>query len=680
MVGDLNHSIREPTMRNHLLHVRRTTILVALVLCGSWTAAAMAAETVLLTSLDLSKMRQGYGQPQIDRSIREQPLAIGGKAFRNGVGTHANSKLWIDLAGGSERFLASVGVDDAAGGPATIVFQVLADGRTVWESGVMKPGDPAKTIDLDVRGAKYLLLVVNDAGDGINFDHADWADARLVVSGQRPKTVLGPQEEAFILTPKPSPAPRINGPKVFGCRPGHPFLYRIPTTGQRPIAFSAEGLPEGLKLDPQSGIITGTVPSQGEYVVTLYASNEQGKAERTLQIVAGDLLALTPPMGWNHWYAHYDRVTDKLMREAADAMIATGMADVGYQYVNIDDCWANAPRQGDPRRVGPLRDAQGNVLPNKHFPDMKALTDYIHAKGLKAGIYTSPGPLTCAGFAGAYQHEEQDARQFAAWGFDFLKYDWCSYGQVTKGDNSPAALKKPYQQMGDLLRQQNRDMVYNLCQYGMGNVWEWGAEVGGHSWRTAGDLGMELDRIFEVALANAAHRDYSRPGSWNDPDYIQIGHIGDAGTGGQPRPCGITPSEQYAFMSLWCLMASPLFFSGDMNQLDEFTLNILCNPEVIEIDQDPLGQCGRVIAVGEQTFLMVKDLEDGGKAVGLCNRGELPATVTARWSDLGLKGPQTVRDPWRQKDLGHVDGEFSASVLRRGVVLVRMTAVGKSGG
>ncbi len=479
-----------------------------------------------------------------------------------------------------------------------------------------------------------------------------------------------------ILTPKPGPAPQINGPKVYGCRPGNPFLYRIPTTGQRPIQFTAEGLPASLKLDAATGFILGTAPPRGQYRITLHAENQHGKAMRVLKIVAGDTLALTPPMGWNHWYAHYARITDPLVRQAADQMVASGMADAGYQYVSIDGCWQNASpnaqHNNDPLRVAALRDAQGNILPNRHFPDMKALVDYIHAKGLKAGIYTSPGPFDCAGFTGSYQHESQDARQFAQWGFDLLKYDWCSYGQVAGRDKSLAALQKPYKLMGDLLKQQQRDIVYNLCQYGMGNVWEWGAEVGGHSWRTAGDLGFELNRVFEVALKNAAHHVYNKPGSWNDPDYIQIGYIGSAQVLGQPRPCPLAPTEQYAFMSLWCLMASPLFYSGDMGKLDDLTISVLCNPEVIEIDQDPLGQCARVVHLSADTFLMVKDLEDHSKAVGLCNRGQTPQTITAKWSDIGVDGKQVVRDLWRQRDLGAFEGSFSAAVDRRGVMLVRV--------
>lgn len=663
-------------------------------------AACRAGETVWLDALDLKTMHQGWGTPQVNRSIREKPLSIGGQKFERGVGTHAYSSYRLNLAGGTDEFLASVGLDDAANGPGSVVFQVFADRKKVFDSKVMKPGQPAKAVDVDLRGVKSLLLVVTDAGDGIAFDHADWAEARFIVSGARPAPVVVPWEPAVILTPKPGPAPRINGPTLYGCRPGHPFLYRIPTQGERPMQFSADGLPPSLQLDARSGIITGTAPQRGEYKVTIRARNGRGKDSRPFRIVSGDTLSLTPSMGWNHWYAHYNRITDPMMREAADIMVSSGMADVGYQYVNIDDCWMNtegdSKRSPDPLRVGPFRDAQGNLLPNKHFPDMKGLADYIHSKGLKAGLYTSPGPKTCAGYGGAYQHEAQDAKLFADWGFDFLKYDWCSYGRIAPRAPTLEDMKKPYKLMGDLLKEQDRDMLFNLCQYGMGNVWEWGAEVGGQSWRTAGDLGFELDRIFQVALKNCEHRAWSRPGRWNDPDYIQIGYIGNARGGGTPEPCPLTPTEQYSFMSLWCLMASPLFYSGDMTKLEEFTLNVLCNPEVIAVDQDPLGQCARVMRLSEDTFLMVKDLADGTKALGLCNQGEEAAQITARWADLGMPAAQSppgleekgatrlmalrttsgnrqcVRDLWRQKNLGRFDGAFTAVVPRHGVVLVKI--------
>jgi alpha-galactosidase len=490
-----------------------------------------------------------------------------------------------------------------------------------------------------------------------------------------------------LLTPVPKPIPRINGPRVYGARPGHPFIYRIPCQGEKPIQFTVKGLPVGLKLDAEAGIITGKTPEAGQYKMILTARNARGKDKRTFTIIAGDKLALTPPMGWNHWYAHYDRVTDKMMREAADIMISSGMADVGYQYVNIDDCWMNAPKNNDSLRVGPLRDDRGNIVPNRHFPDMKSLTAYIHAKGLKAGIYTSPGTLTCAGFAGAFAHEEQDALQFAAWGFDFLKYDWCSYGKIApvgspkdknipawgKGTPTLAGYQYPYIKMGNILEKLDRDIVFNLCQYGMGDVWKWGAEVGGHCWRTSGDLGFELDRIFDVALKNSEHRENSKPGEWNDPDYIQIGWIGNANKMGHPELSPMPPAMQYAYMSLWSLMAAPLIYSGDMSKLDEFTLNVLCNPEVIEVNQDPLGQCGWVLQKDKEHFLMIRDLADGSKAVGLFNRGKEPAEMTVNWKEIQVSGRQQVHDLWRQQDLGRYKDKFTSLVPAQGVKLVKIS-------
>ncbi len=640
--------------------------------CVTLGALALSAgEVVPLTELDLSLMRQGWGTPQTNHAVTGGPLVIAGRAFERGVGTHARSALRLDLGGRAERFQAWVGVDDAAGNArASLRFRVLADGAPLFDSGVMRWHQPARRVDVPLAGRTNLLLLVTDAGDGIHYDHADWAEAVFLMAKGRPRAT-DPAEPREIRTPRPGPAPRINGPRVYGCRPGHPFLFRIPTTGERPLRWEAEGLPDGVHLDANTGLLTGTAPARGEYLVTLRARNRHGQAERTFKIVAGDTLALTPPMGWNHWYAHYNRITDALVRQAAESMVRSGLADVGYQYVSIDDCWMNAPSYPDPLRVGPLRDAEGRILPNRHFPDMRALTDFIHSFGLKAGIYTSPGPRTCAGFCGSYQHEAQDAATFAEWGFDLLKYDWCSYRKVATGEGLER-LQKPYRLMGRLLREQPRDIVLNLCQYGMGEVWKWGAEVGGQSWRTAGDLGFELNRIFAVALKNIEHRQWNGPGSWNDPDYLQIGYIGRARGMGEPEPCPLTPNEQYAYMSLWCLMAAPLFYSGDMSRLDEFTLNVLGNPELIEVNQDPLGQCARAIRTGPDTFLLVKDLAAGGQAIGLFNRGEFPVDITVRWADLGLAARQQVRDLWRQRDLGVVETAFTRRVGRRDGEVIRI--------
>jgi alpha-galactosidase len=480
----------------------------------------------------------------------------------------------------------------------------------------------------------------------------------------------------LLRTPPPGPEPRINGPKVCGGRPGRPFLYRIPATGERPMRFSADGLPASLAIDAETGIIRGRAPiGRGEYGITVHASNERGSAAHPLRLVVGEKLALTPPMGWSSWHVHYHRVTDGDIRRAADAMVETGMADFGYQYVNLDDCWMVKPASDDSLHGGEGRDERRAIRPNGKFPDMRALTEYIHFRGLKAGIYTSPGPFTCAGYTGSYEHEQIDARTFAEWGFDYLKYDWCSYRTIV-ANQSREELMGPYRKMGEILRELDRDIVFSICQYGTGNVWEWGAEAGGHSWRTTEDLallGAGLSGgLYEVGLHNATLHGYAGPGHWNDPDYLLMGHVGDAHQQGEGRPTTLTPGEQYTQMSMWCLMAAPLLLSGDITRLDQFTLNLLCNAEVIEIDQDPLGRQAHIVSRTDDVLVLSKPMEDGAPAVGLFNLSDVERVVSVSWEELELEGARVVRDAWRQRDVGEYDGVFSTTVRPHDVELVRI--------
>ena len=650
------------------------SILVTAFLVFGDGAAAYAEEVVRLGELDLSKMSSGWGKPLADKTVTDKTISIGGQAFEHGVGTHAESLFYVKLDGKTERFRAQVGVDDATNGRGTVRFQVYGDGKRLFDSRTMKGGQKAKTIDVSLTGVRYLMLIVTSGSDGTDFDHADWAQAEFVVAGDKPQALDVPKppvEERIVLTPKPGPQPKINGPKVYGARPGRPFIYRIPCTGTRPIQFAAANLPQGLELDAATGIITGRVPKErGETVVTIEARNEHGSDLRTFKLVVGDMLALTPPMGWNSWYIHYTHVTEEHMRNAADVMISSGMADHGYQYVNIDDCWMK--KKGDE----PYRDSQGAILPNAKFPNITGMVDYIHGKGLKAGLYTGPGPWTCAGYVASYEHEQADAEKFAEWGFDFLKYDWCSYSQVAGGKDLEH-LQRPYKKMGDILKELPRDIVYNLCQYGMGDVWTWGAEVGGHCWRTTGDLGLEqgalLPGFYNIGLSNARHYEYAGPGRWNDPDYILIGWVGNAHNVNEPgQPTKLTPNEQYSYMSMWCLMAAPLFFSGDMAKLDDFTVNVLCNPEVIDVDQDPLGKQAKPLVQNDETLILAKPLEDGSLAVGLFNLAEAQREIAVDWSLLGIQGPRQARDLWRQKDLGRSTDRFTTSVPRHGVALIRL--------
>jgi alpha-galactosidase len=484
------------------------------------------------------------------------------------------------------------------------------------------------------------------------------------------------QESKIILTPKPRPEPKINGTKIFGVRPGSPFLFAIAATGKRPVKYEVLNLPEGLSCDPGTGQIHGMINKPGTYLTTIKVSNELGSAVREFKIVCGDKLALTPPMGWNSWYVWENHVTDKIMRDAADAMVSSGMIDHGYMYVNIDDCWSVKPGSDDPTLLGEPRNKKGQINSNKRFPDMKALTGYIHAKGLKAGIYTSPGPLTCAGHTAAYGHEEQDIARFVEWGYDFLKYDWCSYDNIGSKDNLDD-LQKPYLLVSKILKTQKRDIVLNLCQYGMGSVWKWGKETGGQSWRTAGDLGGSFEDIgtalfrdgFDVYSKDSLHL-YAGPGGWNDPDYLLLGYLSN--WKGKTVPTPLTPNEQYTQISLWSIVAAPLIFSGDITRLDDFTLSLLTNDEVIDIDQDPLGKPGYRVSKDGDMEIWERELEDGSLAVGLFNRGANESIVTANWKDLGISGKQKVRDLWRQIEAGVYEDKFTAVVPRHGVELLRM--------
>ncbi len=677
----------------------RCIVRIAVVCSICWTAQTNAApevdhaaETVWLSTLDVSRVEQGWGEARSNRSVDNRRLTIAGQRFDNGIGTHANSIIPLLLDGNALNLSGGAGLDDETNGRGSVVFQIQADGKEIWNSGLMRSADAVREFSLDVRGVKYLSLLVLDGGDGYDYDHADWVNLKItMLNNSKPKLDIPPIEDAVILTPKPAPTPRINGAKVFGVRPGSPFLFRIAATGDRPMTFSADGLPSGLNLDSATGQITGTLEKAGEYNVILQAKNALGRAEREFRIICGSQLGLTPAMGWNSWNCFAGAVTAEKIKAAADAMVSSGLINHGWTYINIDDFWQVHRDSKDPTLQGPRRDSDGWILPNPRFPDMKGLADYVHSKGLKIGIYSVPGPWTCGGCVGSFGYELQDARQYAEWGFDYLKYDWCSYNpafeahrgstdwnpesvrniQYSGGDH-PTQGRYPFKRMQEALARQPRDIIYSLCQYGMGKVWEWGTEVGGNSWRTTQDINDSWGSMSGIGFGQAGLENYAGPGHFNDPDMLVVGKVG---WGPHLRDTRLSPNEQYTHISLWCLLASPLLIGCDMTQLDEFTLNLLTNDEVIEVNQDPLGrQAARVVQDGSLE-VWAKDMEDGSKAVGLFNRGPRQQTVVVKWSDLGIRSKQAVRDLWRQKNLGTFDGQFEANVGRHGVVLVKIAPV-----
>ena len=623
-----------------------------------------ADDTVWLSDLNLKLIRQGYKTARKDLSVEGHRLTIGGKEFQRGIGTHAISFAEVALKGKATRFHAWVGVDDEARNDeghnmGSVEFQLYADKQLLWKSGVMHGGDAAKEVDLPLNGYETLIMIVTEDGDGNGFDHADWADATITAPGAAPSIEIISSDQPIILTPKPAKTPRINGAKVFGVRPGSPVLYTIAATGARPMTFSADGLPSGLTLDGKTGRITGALHARGENKITLHAKNAIGEATCEFRIVVGDRIALTPPMGWN-----------RSIRAAADAFVKYDLINHGWTYINMDDGWQAYLEKGS---AGTARIAPGYGLQaNDKFPDMKALADYVHGKGLKVGLYSTPWMRSYAGFTGgsakdasgaidpqgghgAVGFEKQDAKQWAEWGFDYLKYDW-----------NP--IDVPHvKAMSDALHASGRDIVYSLsnsADYNQRKDWAKLAEV----WRTTGDINDSWGSMSDIGFSQSQWGDAAGPGHWNDPDMLVVGNVG----WGSPHPSGLTPNEQYTHISLWCLVSAPLLIGCDLSHIDDFTLNLLTNDEVLEVDQDPLGEQAKQVKDDAGLQVWAKPMEDGSIAVGLFNTRMFSDKVTAKWSDIGAGGPQRVRDLWRQKDLGTFDNEYSVEVPRHGVVLIRI--------
>lgn len=657
--------------------VRRPVLMpVLMALAGFASAGPLSAgQTNYLANLDISQVTQGWGEPHANLSVEGHPLSIGGQKFEKGLGTHAVSQFILDVNGRADSFSAKVGVDDEVGaGKGMVVFKVLGDaGRALWQSAPLHSGDAPVAVDVSLANVKQLILVA-DTPDIVDFAHADWADAFIVMKKGRPRALPTIQEDAVILTPPAASQPRINSARTVGVRPGHDLLYTIAATGDRPMTFAADNLPSGLQLDAQTGRITGSLNDQGDHLVTLHAKNTLGEATRTLKIVCGSQIGLTPAMGWNSWNCFASAVTADKVKAAADAMVSSGLINHGWTYINIDDYWEVNRDSQDPTLQGPHRDATGHIIPNPRFPDMKGLANYVHGKGLRIGLYSSPGPWTCGGCVASWQHEDQDAQSYAQWGFDYLKYDWCSYGDISNHTTGStlAGLQEPYRVMRASLDKVNRDILFSYCQYGMGNVWEWGTELGGNSWRTTGDINDSWGSMAGIGFKQNGHEKYAGPGHFNDPDMLVVGQVG---WGPSLHTTHLTPNEQYTHISLWCLLTAPLLIGCDMTQLDPFTLSLLSNDEVLEVDQDPLGHQAARVAKNGDLEIWAKDMEDGSKAVGLFNRGYAVSPVTVNWSDLGLTGKQNVRDLWRQKDMGVFSDKYTAEVPRHGVVLVRLRSV-----
>ena len=635
--------------------------------------AAFAEKTLWIDELPAEVFDQDNYPPAKNKSVMGEPLRIAKQPFARGIGSHANAVGLYQFKGGKPiSFEAFVGVDGYVlgkdNGDASLKFVVRADGKAVAESPVMKADTPAFHLKADIRGAKTVELVIDDLGNN-SWDLADWCDARFTFEeGTEVVVYDGLTPQLGILTPKPGPAPRINGAKVFGVRPGHEILWKLPVSGERPMALSAANLPKGARFDAKTGILSGAVAERGTYPIAFTAKNAKGEATSTLKLVVGDKIALTPPMGWNSWNVFANKVTEKDILDTVDVFAGTGLGEHGWSYVNIDDFWQNSVAKTDDRTItGPLRQADGTIVVNSRFPSMKHLADYAHAKGFKIGLYSSPGPFTCGRCEGSWKHEWQDAKTYADWGYDYLKYDWCGYGTVAIGEgNNKWTL--PYRLMGEALRAQRRDIVFSLCQYGMGDVSTWGENVGGQCWRTTGDINDSWGSMYGILRKQRHLWPYARPGAWNDPDMLVVGRLG----WGRLHPTRLKPNEQYTHISMWCVLCSPLLIGCDLTQLDDFTRSLLTNDEVLETNQDELGAQAALVAADPYKEVWAKPMSDGSYVFALVNVSKQVTKVTAEFGALGLEGKWRVRDLWRQQDLGVLEGAYATDVPPRATVLVRL--------
>ncbi len=442
----------------------------------------------------------------------------------------------------------------------------------------------------------------------------------------------------YILTPQAPASPRFNGAPLFGVRPGSPVIYRFPVSGERPMKFSCANLPEGLKLTEADGVLSGAIDHECDLTFTIVAENAKGRAEQEFTLRVGPrMIALTPPMGWNSWNCWALSVSQEKVMASAQALIDKGLADYGYCYMNIDDGWE-----------APERNADGTIAVNEKFPSMKALGDWLHERGLKFGIYSSPGDYTCGGYLGSIDHEQQDAESYNSWGIDYLKYDWCGYGRehAKEKDKGVASYVRPYLLMQKFLREQPRDIFYSLCQYGMAKVWEWGPFVDANSWRTTGDITDTWRSMYDIGFRQQAGlAPYAAPGHWNDPDMLIVGKVGWSSN---LRDSRLTPDEQYTHITLWTLLASNMLIGCDIAQMDDFTIGLLCNNEVNAINQDILGRQADRVSKDGDIEVWARPLADGGQAIGIFNVGTEDKTF-----DISriVGANMTVRDLWRQKDL-----------------------------
>ena len=662
--------------------MKKVTILFLLSMFAVVVSDAQSTNPVYLDDLAIATFSEGIPSVNQKTNGAGEPMQLGNINYERGLGVHSTGVLYFLMDGNGIDFTAMVGADDKANKAIVTRFYVIGDRKILFESGDMKVGDAPKKVSVSLKGIKRLgLLVTNN--EEISRNYSDWADAKFTMLGNTlPGNVLN-SDEKYILTPPSAKTPQINSAKVFGTKPGNPFLFTVVASGDKPMQFSVDNLPKGLSIDSKSGIITGRILERGVYHTKMKAKNKYGENVKELLIKIGDTISLTPPIGWNGWNSWARDIDKEKVIASANAMVKMGLSDHGWTYINIDDAW-----QG--QRAGKNHALQAN----EKFPAFKEMIEEIHAKGLKLGVYSTPWISSYAGYAGGsanfengeypdsiknnkrafryigkYRFEKEDAQQMAEWGVDYLKYDWRI--ELNSAERMSTALKNS-----------GRDIVYSLSNSApFALVKDW-ARIS-EAWRTGPDIRDSWISLYVSAFTLDKWAPYNGPGHWNDPDMMILGNVT---TGAKLHPTRLTADEQYSHVSLFSLLAAPLLIGCPIEQLDAFTLNLLTNDEVITIDQDPLGKSARLVSEENDVQVWLKPLEDGSYAIGMFNINGYQKTPQSyfRWGDekvksyeldlnkLGLKGKYTIRDVWRQKDLGQFSGVFKTEIRHHGVVMVRV--------